>query len=189
MDDPFFIFAKFQQISLAIRENNAFLDEGDVLFAGRQKGILSAYQTEIDWELEGNVIGNRAVMSASNVGGWSKVYSICYPRKIGGDLSFLFAKEGVVTTAIAQWTEYGKVLRGKKIGFLPVGCRDNQKVVNVMVKAISDIASILSPIGDLPYPDPYYTPTDFYLYTLTDSERFIAAFKKSDQWRQNLSYR
>jgi hypothetical protein len=189
MDDSLFVFAKFPKMSLAIREYNAFLDDGDVLFAGRQKGIQSPHPIETIWEFEGSIIGNRAVMSASNVGGWSKVYSICYPRKIGGDLSSLFAKEGVVTTAIAQWTEYGKALRGKKIGFLPVGCRDNQKVVNVMVKAITDIASILSPIGDLPYPDAYYTPTDFYLYTLTDSERFIAAFKESDRWRQNVSDR
>ncbi|NTW16969.1 MAG: hypothetical protein HGA41_05865 [Syntrophaceae bacterium] len=92
----------------------------------------------------------------------------------------------MVTTAIAQWTEYGKTLRGKKIGFLPVGCRDNQKVVNVMAKAVTDIASILAPIGDLPYPDAYFTSTEFYLYTLTDSDKFIAALEVSDQWRHNL---
>jgi hypothetical protein len=186
MDDSLFVFTKFTKISLAIREYNAFLDDGDVLFAGRQKGIQSPHPIETIWELEGSIIENRAVMSASNVAGWNKVYSICYPRKIGGDLSFLFAKEGLVTTAIAQWTEYGKTLRGKKIGFLPVGCRDNQKVVNVMAKAVTDIASILAPIGDLQYPDAYFTSTEFYLYTLTDSDKFIAALEVSDQWRHNL---
>ena len=182
MDISTFNLRQFPQCSLTILQKNAFLDAGDVLFTGKRKGITGFSEHTIAWVEEGTVLPHRTVYSASDVLGWEKVFSLDFPSSIGKEWSFHLAKEGLVHLVIGQWTEYGKSLRGKRIGFLPMGSRDENQIAEIMVTAISDVARMLTPSNGLEYPRDWYTETNLFLYTLSDSADLEKAFKGSDAW-------
>lgn len=182
MDSSAFNLRQFPQCSLTILQKNAFLDAGDVLFTGKRKGISGLTEHPISWVEEGTVLQHRTVYSASNVLGWKKVFSLDFPSSIGKDWSFHLAKEGLVHSVIGPWTEYGKSLRGKRIGFLPMRSRDENQIVEIMLTAISDIATMLTPSTGLEYPRDWYAETNLFLYTLSDSAGLEKAFEGSDAW-------
>lgn len=177
-DKKEFTFIQQPDVQLTIWQKDAFEDAGDILFVGRRKGVKGLDYANIKWKNEGIAFQNRKIYSAKNVHGWNKVISFDFPRSIGGEWSLYFAKEGLVYTAIGQWSDS---LQGKRIGFLPMGCRENDKIVKIMVKGITDIAKWIHPMQ---FSKPTETKeTHVFLYSLSDADILQKAFTETEEWQ------